>query len=114
MTTGDNVGEILTFEKEFGRQSSWACRLFSKAVLKDNICNYKEVSDAILAALGFHVNRNFGDQFYCGFYLAQTIRLQLAQLCWWCHRRSDSGTLLGVIETQGVAGEVIKLREGNQ
>jgi hypothetical protein len=81
--------------------TSWACRLFSKAILKDIICNYKEVSDAVLAALIIHGNRNCGDQFCCGSDLAQTIRLQFAQLCWRRHRRTDSVALLGAIETQG-------------
>lgn len=76
--------------------------------------NYKEVSDAILAALVIHDNRNCGGQFYCGSDLAQTIRLQFAQLCWRCHRRSDSGTLLGVIETQEAQGKLIKLRAGDR
>ena len=78
-----------------------------------SILNYKEVSDAVLAALVIHGNRNCGGQFCCGSGLAQTIRLQFAQLCWRCHRRSDSATLLGAIETQGVEGELTKLREGN-
>ena len=49
---------------------SWACRSFSKIVLQDTICNYKEVSDAILAAPVIHDNRNCGHQFCCGPYLA--------------------------------------------
>ena len=48
--------------------------------------------------------------FFCGSDLAQTIRLRFAQLCRRCHRRSDSATLLGAIETQGVEGELTKLR----
>ena len=78
--------------------------IFKSYILKDIIYNYKEVSDAILAALVIHDNRNCGGQFYCGSDLAQTIRLQFTQLCWRCHRRSDSGTLLGVIETQEAQG----------
>ena len=62
----------------------------------------EEVSDAVLAALVIHDNRNCGDQFDCGFDLAQTVQLQFAQLCWRCHRRSDSGTFLGAVEAQEV------------
>ena len=68
-----------------------------------SILTCKEVSDAILAASGIHDNRNCGGQFSFGFDLAQTIRLQLAQLCWRRHWGYDSATLLGAIETQGVA-----------
>ena len=93
---------------------TWACRLFLKTVLQDNICNYKEVSDAILATLVIHDNRNCRYQSCCGSDLAQTIRLQFAQLCWRCHRRSDSGTLLGAIETQEVEGKLTKSCAGNQ
>jgi hypothetical protein len=88
--------------------TSWACRLFSKNVLQDTILNYKEVSDAILAALVIHDNRNCGGQFFCGSDLEQTIRFQFAQLCWRCHRRFDSSTLLGAIETQEVEGELTR------
>ena len=84
--------------------------MFSKAVLLDTTYNYKEVSDAILAAFIIHDNRNCGGQFCCRPDLAQAIRLQFAQLCWRCHRRSDSGPLLGAIETQGIEGELTKLR----
>ena len=91
-------------------KTSRACRLFLKVVLQGTTYNYKEVSDAILAALVIHDNRNCGGQFCCGSDLAQTIRLRFAQLCWRCHRRSDSVTLLGAIETQGVEGELTKLR----
>jgi hypothetical protein len=72
----------------------------------------KEVSDAVLATVVIHDNRNCSDQFDCGSDLAQTIQLQFAQLCWRCHRRFDSGTLLGAIEAQGVEEEPTKMRAG--
>jgi len=79
---------------------------FEIKILEIIISFLKEVSDAILAAIGINDNRNCGDQFCCGFDLAQTIRLQLARLCWRSHWRFDRSTLLGVVETQGLSGEV--------
>ena len=73
--------------------------------------HYKEVSDAVLAAIGIHDHRNCGDQFCCGPGLAPAIRFQPARLCRRCHRRYDSANLLGAVETQRFEGALTKLGE---
>ena len=64
-------------------------------------CKNKEVSYAVMAAIGIDFGRNCGCQFFCWLNMAQTTRFRLAELPWRCDRRTDSGTCLGVFEADG-------------